>query len=249
MLRTLGIPARIANGFQSGVWNPITELWLVRSSDAHSWVEAWMPGYGWTTFDPTPPDPAAAQYSLLSLLALYSDAAETFWREWVVGYDVNRQGTLADRAEQGARRMGLRWFDGIGRFEAEWKANTIRFLSTWGAWGVGGAAAVVVAWFAAPPIVRLIRVRSRVRRVRRGQASVADATLLYERMLHLMRRRGRHKPAWFTPREFADSLPADALRPVVAEFTEAYNQLRFGNRSAAAGRLSDLLDRLERQPR
>ena len=45
------------HGFQSGVYNPITDLWLVRASDAHSWVEAWMPGYGWTTFDPTPPDP------------------------------------------------------------------------------------------------------------------------------------------------------------------------------------------------
>jgi len=53
MLRTAGIPARLATGFQSGVYNPITDFWLVRASDAHAWVEAWIPGRGWTTFDPT----------------------------------------------------------------------------------------------------------------------------------------------------------------------------------------------------
>ena len=59
MLRSQGIPARLATGFQSGVYNPVSDLWLVRASDAHSWVEAWIPGYGWRTFDPTPADPNA----------------------------------------------------------------------------------------------------------------------------------------------------------------------------------------------
>ena len=57
MLRAIGIPARLATGFQSGIYNPMTDLWLVRSSDAHTWVEGWIPGRGWSTFDPTPPDP------------------------------------------------------------------------------------------------------------------------------------------------------------------------------------------------
>ena len=57
MLRSIGVPARIATGFQSGLYNPITGLWVIRASDAHAWVEAWIPGNGWTTFDPTPPDP------------------------------------------------------------------------------------------------------------------------------------------------------------------------------------------------
>lgn len=52
MLRTVGIPARVAVGFTGGVdgggYRSIT------TADAHAWVEAWFPGFGWTTFDPTP---------------------------------------------------------------------------------------------------------------------------------------------------------------------------------------------------
>jgi Transglutaminase-like superfamily len=52
MLRTVGVPARVAIGFtagtDSGGYRRIT------TADAHAWVEAWFPGIGWTSFDPTP---------------------------------------------------------------------------------------------------------------------------------------------------------------------------------------------------
>ena len=57
-----------------------------------------------------------------------------------------------------------------------------------------------------------MHIRRRVERVRRGQASVADATVLYQRMLHILKRRGYQKPLWFTPAEFAASLPAHTAR-------------------------------------
>ncbi len=52
MLRYLGIPARVAVGFMSGTWQD--GIWTVTDHDAHAWVEAWFPGYGWLSFDPTP---------------------------------------------------------------------------------------------------------------------------------------------------------------------------------------------------
>ena len=55
MLRVVHIPSRVVTGFQSGAYNPITGWHVLRASDAHSWVEAWIPGQGWVTFDPTPP--------------------------------------------------------------------------------------------------------------------------------------------------------------------------------------------------
>jgi protein-glutamine gamma-glutamyltransferase len=248
MLRSLGIPARLVTGFQGGTYNAITELWVVRASDAHSWVEAWMPGYGWTTFDPTPPDTGAHAFAPLAALNLYLDAAQTFWQEWVVGYDMGRQGALAGRMESGARRVGIRWYDAIAALRSAWErysgATTRNGL-------IGVATTLLVSflgWRLAPILVRAVRARRRERRVRRGQATVGDATLLYERMLRAMKRRGHQKPAWFTPREFAASLPAGPTAATVSNFTSAYNELRFGGRTESAAQLSVLLDELERRP-
>jgi transglutaminase-like putative cysteine protease len=243
MLRSIGIPARIASGFQSGVYNSMTELWLVRASDAHTWVEAWIPGHGWTTFDPTPPDPNPPQFALMTKLALYLDAAETFWRQWVVGYDASQQGSLADQMEQGARRMGTRWFDTLALLQEGWSTRIDLIWKLSIRWGLLVLLAVFLALFA-PRWAKLLRMRRRVRAVRRGQASVGDATLLYERMLAIVKRHGYQKPAWFTPAEFAASLPGGALASTVAEFTAAYNALRFGGRTEVAPRLSNLLDKL-----
>jgi hypothetical protein len=54
LLRMGGVPARVATGFTTGTYDSATKHWLVSDIDAHSWVEAWFPGYGWVTFDPTP---------------------------------------------------------------------------------------------------------------------------------------------------------------------------------------------------
>jgi transglutaminase-like putative cysteine protease len=54
MLRYLGIPARVAAGFTSGSYDQRRGVWTVTDHDAHTWVEAWFPGYGWLPFDPTP---------------------------------------------------------------------------------------------------------------------------------------------------------------------------------------------------
>jgi transglutaminase-like putative cysteine protease len=54
MLRMLGVPARVAVGFTSGSYDAGTREWTVTDHDAHAWVEAWFPGWGWVPFDPTP---------------------------------------------------------------------------------------------------------------------------------------------------------------------------------------------------
>jgi len=54
MLREVGVPTRNVNGFLGGEWNEYNDYIAVRAGDAHSWVEVYVRGVGWVTFDPTP---------------------------------------------------------------------------------------------------------------------------------------------------------------------------------------------------
>ncbi|HEX9100198.1 MAG TPA: transglutaminase domain-containing protein [Candidatus Dormibacteraeota bacterium] len=53
MLRSLGIPTRLVNGFGPGTYEPTVSGYVVRSEDAHTWVESYFPNYGWIQFEPT----------------------------------------------------------------------------------------------------------------------------------------------------------------------------------------------------
>ena len=57
MVRSLGIPARVASGYARGEYDEQAHTWVVRESDAHTWPEIWFPGYGWIPFEPTPSEP------------------------------------------------------------------------------------------------------------------------------------------------------------------------------------------------
>ncbi len=53
MLRHMGIPSRPASGFAGGEFIEDAGLYRVRLQDAHTWVEAYFPEYGWIQFEPT----------------------------------------------------------------------------------------------------------------------------------------------------------------------------------------------------
>lgn len=54
MLRASGVPARVAIGYATGDFDEETQRYVVREKQAHGWVEAYFPGYGWMPFEPTP---------------------------------------------------------------------------------------------------------------------------------------------------------------------------------------------------
>jgi transglutaminase-like putative cysteine protease len=77
LLRMGGVPARVASGFSPGSLDGERGEYVVRDVDAHSWVEVFLPGIGWTTRDPTPADsPARTQTADLTLGG--ADATVTF---------------------------------------------------------------------------------------------------------------------------------------------------------------------------
>ena len=249
MLRTLGIPSRVATGFESGVYNPVSGWYVIRASDAHSWVEAYLPGRGWTTFDPTPPAEDVPLTSLWARLGFYMDAADTFWQEWVLNYNLDRQLTLASLMENSGRNLGAGWMDRVREAAMRWRREAAAWARRYGVPAVLFVLILVVSYLAGPGVRAWWRTLERVRQVKRGQACPSDATLLYGRMLRVMKRRGFEKPGWITPSEFARLLPASGTTAMVGSFTAAYNDLRFGGNQDAARRMVSLIEQIERGPR
>jgi transglutaminase-like putative cysteine protease len=248
MLRTLGIPSRVITGFQSGVYNPISGFQLIRTSDAHSWVEAWLPQSGWTTFDPTPPDPNPPRVSVWTRLSFYTDAAEVLWQDWVLNYNLDRQLQLATRVGQSSRHVGVSWFDRAGLAMPRWWSAVSNFAVRYGVLLLSVAGLGLLIRLFGKEMQHWWNTRQRVLKVQRGEAQASDATLLYHRMLKVLKRRGIEKPAWLTPCEFARVLQEPELAVLVEDLTSAYNELRFGGQAEAASRMVLLLDRLEAVP-
>jgi transglutaminase-like putative cysteine protease len=248
MLRTLGIPSRVATGFLSGVFNPMTGWQVIRASDAHSWVEAWIPGQGWTTFDPTPSDPSAVTSGIMSRFSLLLDTADQFWQDWVMGYNLERQVVLASRMGESGRNLQLPRFDELGDWlDSVFKVGWLKGISLrWLAICLAVLCLAAAVWILnGPAILRWWHGRAGIRRARRGQGQPSDATLLYQRMLAQLSKRGIRKPSHVTPQEFAADLPEPGIADLVRELTLSYNEFRFGGRRDVAPRMIQLLERLE----
>jgi transglutaminase-like putative cysteine protease len=78
MLRTQGVPARLATGYLPGTRDRIAGVFEVRASDAHAWVEVWFPESGWQAFDPTASVPLSADARIDSLGADLAAGAGRF---------------------------------------------------------------------------------------------------------------------------------------------------------------------------
>ena len=240
MLRTLGIPSRVVTGFQSGVYNSLTGWQVIRASDAHSWVEAWIEGRGWTTFDPTPFDTSGGEPGLMSRLALLSDAASQVLNDWVMSYDQGHQAELLSRMQDARRSIRFTDFDDLAVAFTNRVHPGIRYFPA-----VGSAIAIVVLWLLyGPAALKWWKQRAHARKVERGASEPSDATILYQQMLELLAKRGIQKPPWFTPLEFARVVRAPQMAPLVEEATAAYNELRYGGRNDAAPRMLRVLEQI-----
>lgn len=61
LLRSLGVPARMAAGFAGGEYDLQANAYHVLNRNAHSWVEVYFPRYGWIEFEPTAAQPLPAR--------------------------------------------------------------------------------------------------------------------------------------------------------------------------------------------
>ena len=245
MLRTLRIPSRVVNGFRTGEFNDLTSQYLVRASNAHAWVEVYFPGYGWTSFDPTPAA-LAAPTTGWGRVMLYVDAMASFWRDWVVSYDSNHQYTLGRIVARNGfvsyehmARWARRHYEQMLEAARRTQSNVIHSP---GQWGIAGTLAILILAIAAN-LGRLLRAL-RIRRIAAHpeRAPGVAATIWYQRAIQSLAKRGLRKSPAQTPREFSESLSGSPVEGPMTRFTENYERARFGNSPQDARRLPELFE-------
>jgi len=251
MVRTIGIPSRVVNGFQTGAYNKISGDYVIRARDAHSWVEIFFTGYGWVSFDPTPPDPnnIAGEWSAWDD---YLDSAALFWNEWVINYDFGHQMELAQQMEDSSRQFQ----QDFQRRIRHWERQGIALAFLLEAWLMTHKLVLflmMVLIFAALLLEGKTVSVAELRflwawRFHRGELSMSprEAALTYRRFLEVVRKRGYKKAPSQTPAEFALSFAGSGLAAGVEEFTRLYNSFRFGQAAVSLVRLRRILEDLRR---
>jgi transglutaminase-like putative cysteine protease len=244
LLRSLGIPARVATGFSGGEWNDFGQFYTVRQRNAHAWVEAYIPAVrDWETFDPTPLGEAMSPppTGLLAELDRRLAHLRLVWNSYVVNYSTQEQHDLRDAAVRLLARLSS-VLPSLGRD-----------LFTFGGGRGGGAGLLVQLGFlaalgvgAAFVVHRLVRAARR-RRARPGGPG-RPAVAFYRRMEAILRRRGFRRGAAETPREFAAAVvaqggPAFAPAALVAD---AVGRVRYGGAALTPGERAEVASALAR---
>lgn len=240
LLRTRGVPARLVNGFQMGEYIRSADVFTVRQSDAHSWVEVYFVGHGWVAFEPTP-DAGLSRYDpgWLGLLRQYREALEMFWLENVIGFDTAKQIAMMVEVRQRIalyqREQSFRWdewqfdldrqtLDDLKR-EIGWSAIT---ETKWGEAIQGSLPSLLVDLLLLFLLLALAllahRLIKRHWRNRMKSDAAGGALIFYRQMLKYLARRGYHRSANQTPSEFA----AGVDMPGVLELTRLYERARLG---------------------
>ena len=248
MLRTLGIPARVVNGFRGGEYNDLTSSYIVREKDAHSWVEAYFPEYGWITFDPTPAGSGDGPATSWSRMALYMDAASQIWREWIVNYDFSHQlklrtelSTQTGNAQSSFRLWLWQRYLRIVKLIGDWQRRLEKLSPL-----QMTISCILLGLLLALPFAPMTwRKFQRTRTLRNPQrAPRTSASFWYMRMLKMMARRGVSKAPSQTPEEFASSIPDPITRHGVELFTEHYERARFAESVEDAQLLPELYEEI-----
>ncbi len=254
MLRALGIPSREVNGFLPGEYNDLGGDYIVRASDAHSWVEAYFPGSGWITFDPTPPGPD--EYGgMFTRINHYLDWMQLNWNEWVVNYDFAHQMLLAQNVERGSRNWNENARDWFRRVQersmgglTRWQINHQKLSLVLPAVLVFILVVLRFDWIRSA--FRWLSLYLQLRNSPADRSNPQLASRLYGDLLHVLAKRGFRRSETQTPLEFATSSGLQPeIAPAVRQFTNHYAEARFGNAPCDTNHLRTLLAQIRSTPK
>jgi transglutaminase-like putative cysteine protease len=230
MLRSIGIPARMAGGFDTGEFNPFTGLYIVKNTDAFLMTEVYFPNNGWFAFNPIPGYPlipaSVEDNQTFSVL-------ESFWK-WIAGWLPTPLRSGLDAAigfVVGWIALIVGWF--LGQFAKGWVG-----LFT-------GLIAAICLGF----IGWLIWQLWRKWRYRRWLRKLSPMEGVYQEMLKDLASRGFAKPRAQTPLEYAEAIRGDRTideAEVIEEVSQAYVRWKYGGEMGNLSQLRQLVKNLRR---
>jgi transglutaminase-like putative cysteine protease len=268
MLRSIGIPARMVNGFKGGDWNDFAQVMNVRQKHAHSWVEAYLSDDSeghplWITLDPTPGlerDRIVARVGgFSSNFRQLSDLVRYIWVFYVVGYNADRQRRILYEPMLKLAREARSGFQIMGKVLREAAADLLTFQNVGQFISIRGFfVSFTILLFLVAVLRGLLWCLSRFLRWFRGPvedtAHLTAGEVFYRRLAQLLAGFELKRASAETQQEFAHRAEqilkqhgsitekvADVPRLVV----QAFYRIRFGHRDLAPGALHDLEVRLD----
>jgi protein-glutamine gamma-glutamyltransferase len=248
ILRSAGIPTRLVNGFLRGEYNPVSGDYIVRQSDAHSWVEVFVPGRGWLEFDPTPPDPNQGDMTLSMQLSHYVDAMQQMWNSYIIVYDTSAQLQLfrsaqdsVQSAQASVRDQSERWLT-FGQKLSDAVSGRITKL-------IGSA----VFWVALTLLIlgattykqrRALKTRLQIWRIRSGGGAVNEDVVeqLFYRATRLAERSADARHPAQTWREWIFGLPDPHRRSILTRALIVFEKSKYGQMPVTASDFALLED-------
>ena len=227
LLRSLGIPARLATGFGPGDFNPFTGLYEVKNTHAFALTEVYFPSHGWFAFDPIPGHevipPSVSEYEPFGVLRQFWDWIAGWLPSPVTGF-INGIFVMLGRA--------IDWF--LQRFSQGWLGILTGLLS------------LVLFSFAGWLSWQGWREWKR----RRWLSKLAAMERLYQQMLQRLAADGCAKHPAQTPLEFArqvgDRYPPE-VATIVSRICQAYVGWRYGKESVPVEELRQQWQAVQRQ--
>lgn len=231
MLRSIGIPARLAVGFGAGEFNPFTGYYIVRNTDAYAITEVYFPDYGWFGFDPIPGHelipPSPEEDYTFSVL-------KQFW-QWVAGWlpppiTAVISGVFRVIAMVLAQAIG--WF--LGQFSRGWLGIFTGLISA--------VAVSFLGWLGFQGW--------RQWRYQRWLTRLPEMESLYQQLLRWSASQGHRKRAAQTPLEFAQQVQAvyePETAATIAAITDAYVNWRYGAQTVDTTELRRRFQRLQQR--
>ena len=239
LLRHLGIPARIVNGFLQGEYNDIGGFYVVRNSDAHSWVEVYFDGM-WVPFDPSPrPEFAAANSKRFNFdFRKILESINFFWDRYILifsGQDqVDALTAVRDRYQELRSRVST---------SGEHDANVLESILNW--WKNNRKMLAIIA-----TTILLIAVSVPIILHHRRALKISRSPILfYHEMLSILEKKGFCRQANATPAEFMQFIQKHVPQEIQSDLnslTEMFYRTRFGHYQLTEVDQAQIRDSLQR---